>query len=112
MRHDNIIKSLQIWCLAGVLVPCLTGALMSGSCQAQLLYDFVSHGDVLATLELRSLPAEPGDFVGLTFTPAGETVFRTRLSLYGVVRLGGWGQDWESGRTWRGGARARRGLPG
>ena len=49
---------------------------MSARSEAQLFYDFVEFpsGNVLATLELTSLPATHAEVAGLTFTPAGEAI--------------------------------------
>ena len=59
------------------MMACFVVAIMSASSEAQLLYDFVESpsGDVLATLELTSLPATHAEVAGLTFTPAGEAIY-------------------------------------
>ncbi len=56
------------------------------STSAQVFYNFVQSpsGDVLATLELSSLPATHSEVVGLTFTPAGDAIFGLGSSYTGV----------------------------
>ena len=51
-------------------------ALLCNACEAQV-FDFVQRetDDVLARLELSSLPANHSDIVGLTFTEAGQAIF-------------------------------------
>ena len=60
-----------------IVMPCFVVTITSASSEAQLLYDFVESpsGDVLATLELTSLPATHAEVAGLTFTPAGEAIY-------------------------------------
>jgi hypothetical protein len=60
-----------------IILACVTAVVIPGSCEAQLFYDFVQEGtgDVLATLELTTLPATHEEIAGMTFTPAGETLF-------------------------------------
>jgi len=57
-----------------VALACVTMPSMS---QAELFYNFVQErtGDVLATLELSSLPATARDINGLTFTSHGDALF-------------------------------------
>ena len=49
----------------------------SAHCQAQELYNFVQAGtgDILATLDLTTLPATHTDVAGLTFSTKGEAIF-------------------------------------
>ena len=71
MRYENRVKlSYQA---RSLLLACVTVAMMTTRTDAQLFYNFVeqtSH-DVIATLELSSLPATLSEFQGLTFTPEG-----------------------------------------
>ena len=75
MRYENRVKlSYQAQSL---LLACITVAMMTTRTDAQLFYDFVEQTsqDVIATLELSSLPATLSEFQGLTFTPEGEALF-------------------------------------
>jgi len=69
-----------------ILVMCVAVVTMSANSHAQLFYDFIQAGtgDVLATLELSSLPATHTEVVGLNFTPTGEA-FLGYPSPYGGV---------------------------
>ena len=57
-----------------VIVVCFALVITPPTCQAQLFYDFIEGdtGEVMATLELATLPATFVDVAGLTFPAGGE----------------------------------------
>ena len=75
MYDENAVNHRAL--MLRMMMACLAVAMMSVSSQAQRFYDFIEGGtgDVLATLELSSIPATHTEVVELTFTPAGETLF-------------------------------------
>ena len=60
-----------------ILLTCLSIALLCNRADATLFYNLEEDGTgtVLATLHLAGLPADHTDVLGLTFTPAGESIF-------------------------------------
>jgi hypothetical protein len=77
MTHDTKVRSAFQAMMCRMMMACIALTVMSASSEAGLFYDFVEDGtgNVLATLELSSLPATHTEVVGLTFTPAGEAIF-------------------------------------
>jgi hypothetical protein len=92
--YENRVKSSYQAMMGRMLMACFTVVIMSASSDAQLFYDFVEQtsGDVIATLELSSLPATLSEFQGLTFTPEGEAIFG-----FGPVYLGDFDVDASNG---------------
>jgi hypothetical protein len=77
MTNVKTAKSAYRALMRCIVIPSFVVTITSASSEAQLLYDFVESpsGDVLATLELTSLPATHAEVAGLTFTPAGEAIY-------------------------------------
>jgi hypothetical protein len=77
MTNVKTAKSAYRALMRCIVMPSFVVTITSASSEAQLLYDFVESpsGDVLATLELTSLPATHAEVAGLTFTPAGEAIY-------------------------------------
>ena len=67
----NLLRSSRL------ILSCLAISLLCNRVGAALFYDFVEweSGNVLATLQLSSLPASHWEVLGLTFTPAGQAKF-------------------------------------
>lgn len=49
--------------------------LMTSCCRAAETFDFISEGDLLATVTAQQLPATNDDVVSLTFSESGEALF-------------------------------------
>ena len=77
MTRIDTAKSPYQAIMGRIPMACFVVAIMSASSEAQFLYDFVEFpsGDVLARLELTSLPATHAEVATLTFTPSSKSIF-------------------------------------